>query len=54
MIEKLIGSLPPGFLAVLTINIILVGGVLFLEDRLGAARERVLMSIIESCNKQQR
>jgi hypothetical protein len=51
MIEKLIGSLPPGFLAVLTINIILVGGVLFLEDRLGASRERVLLQLIETCQK---
>jgi hypothetical protein len=49
VIEKLIGSLPAGFLALLSVNIILVGGVLFLEDRLAAARERILMHLIETC-----
>ena len=52
MIEKLIGSLPPGFLAILALNIVVVGGLFYLEDRLSAGRERILLKMIETCQQQ--
>ena len=52
MIEKLIGHLPPGFLAILALNIVVVGGLFYLEDRLSAGRERVLLKMIETCQQQ--
>ena len=54
MIEKLIGNLPAGFLAILMLNVVVVGGLFYLEDRLSAGRERVLLKMIETCQKQQR
>jgi hypothetical protein len=54
MIEKLIGNLPAGFLAILALNIVVVGGLFYLEDRLSAGRERVLLKMIETCQNQQR
>ena len=53
MIEKLIGTLPPGFLAILALNVVVVvGGLFYLEDRLSAGRERVLLKMIETCQQQ--
>jgi len=52
VIEKLIGSLPPGFLAILALNIVVVGGLFYLEDRLSAGRERILLKMIETCQQQ--
>ena len=51
MIEKLIGTLPPGFLAILALNVVVVGGLFYLEDRLSSARERVLLKMIEACQQ---
>jgi hypothetical protein len=53
MIEKLIGHLPAGFLAILALNIVVVGGLFYLEDRLSSGRERVLLKMIETCQQQQ-
>ena len=52
MIEKLVGALPPGMLAVIALNLVVVGGLFYLEDRLSAGRERVLIKMIEACQKQ--
>jgi len=52
VIEKLIGNLPAGFLAMLALNIVVVGGLFYLEDRLSAGRERVLLKMIETCQQQ--
>lgn len=48
---KLVSGLPAQFLALLAVNVLLVGGMFWhLESQL-QARERVLMKLVENCSK---
>jgi hypothetical protein len=49
--SKLVGGLPAQFLALLMINLVVVGGLYWhMGDQLDA-RERVLMKLVETCSK---
>jgi hypothetical protein len=50
--QKLVTALPSQFLALLLVNILVVGGVLWHLDNTSEARERLLAQIITSCMKE--
>jgi hypothetical protein len=49
--NKIIAALPGQFLALLCINIALVGGLLWHLDTVSAQRERVLAAVVAGCLK---
>jgi hypothetical protein len=49
--SKLIGGLPAQFLALLLVNVLVVGGLIWHMDSQLDARERVLIKLIETCRK---
>ena len=49
---RLITGLPAQFLALIAINLLMVGGLVWHMDSQLAARERVLIRLIETCGKQ--
>lgn len=46
---KLAGSLPGQFLALLMVNVLLVGGMFWLEDSRNERREHVLLKLLDTC-----
>ena len=46
---KLTTSLPAQFLALLLLNLLVVGGLLWIEDRRADAREHVLIKLLDTC-----
>lgn len=46
---KLSASLPAQFLALLLINLVIVGSVVWLEDQRNEAREHVLIKLLDTC-----
>lgn len=49
--RQLILGLPAQFLALLAINLVIVGGLFWHMDTQLEARERVLVKLIETCSK---
>jgi hypothetical protein len=49
--KQLITGLPAQFLALVVINLVVVGGLFWHMDNQLEARERVLMKLVESCAK---
>jgi hypothetical protein len=49
--SKLIGGLPAQFLALLVINLVVVGGLFWHLGNQLDARERVLIKLVETCGK---
>jgi hypothetical protein len=47
--QKVIGALPAQFLALLVINVALVGGLLWHLDSVAVQRERVLTLLVNNC-----
>ena len=48
--RQMVAGLPAQFLALLLINLLLVGGWLWHMDNQLEARERVLLKLVESCS----
>jgi hypothetical protein len=47
--QKLVGALPAQFLALLLVNIVVIGGMVWHLDNVSAQRERVLAQLITGC-----
>lgn len=48
-IGRLIGSLPAPYLVLLCVNVLLVGGFLYFEDRVSSSRAMLIMHILQNC-----
>ena len=48
--RQLVAGLPAQFLALVLVNVLLIGGWLWHMDSQLAARERVLLKLVESCS----
>jgi hypothetical protein len=48
--RQLLAALPAQFLALLVVNLVVVGGLMWHMDSQLEARERVLIKLIENCN----
>jgi hypothetical protein len=48
---KLVAALPSQFLALMLVNVVIVGGLFWHMDSQLEARERVLMKLVETCGK---
>jgi hypothetical protein len=50
--RQLINGLPAPFLALLAVNVVVVGGLFWHMGNQLDARERVLLKLVENCSKQ--
>lgn len=46
---RLLGTLPAPYLALVLVNIVVIGGLIYMEDRTAANRSQLITSLLDSC-----